>query len=83
MGRGSGFQTPVIRLMYLFIKFPGLLQAMRDILAATRAADADPTVKAIIITGEGTKAFAAGADIKEMAGQPYAQVQLPTAAYIS
>lgn len=52
-------------------------QAMKEILEAGRAADSDPNVKAIIITGSGSKAFAAGADIKEMASQTYAQVCLP------
>eukprot|EP00884_Botryococcus_braunii_P003099 jgi/Botrbrau1/12790/Bobra.117_1s0009.1 len=48
-------------------------QAMAEILSAARTADADPSVKAIIITGSGNRAFAAGADIKEMASQKYAQ----------
>lgn len=50
---------------------------MKEILEAGRAADSDPNVKAIIITGSGSKAFAAGADIKEMASQTYAQVRSP------
>eukprot|EP00850_Spirogloea_muscicola_P020530 SM000219S06675 [mRNA] locus=s219:28334:29998:- [translate_table: standard] len=38
---------------------------LRDVVAAFRALDAAPQVGAIVLTGEG-KAFAAGADIKEM-----------------
>ena len=41
---------------------------MREVAAATQALDADPTVGCIVITGS-EKAFAAGADIKEMAEQ--------------
>ena len=36
-----------------------------EINATTRQLDADPSVAAIVITGD-EKAFAAGADIKEM-----------------
>ena len=35
---------------------------------ALSAADKDPTVRVLIITGSGAKAFVAGADIKERAG---------------
>ena len=41
---------------------------MNDVVDAATAFDADPGVGAIVITGS-AKAFAAGADIKEMAGQ--------------
>ncbi|MCF8709434.1 enoyl-CoA hydratase [Rhizorhapis sp. SPR117] len=37
--------------------------------AAIRAADADETVKAIIVTGRGERAFSAGMDLKELASQ--------------
>ncbi len=40
----------------------------REILAAARSYDADPSVGAIVITGS-SRAFAAGADIKEMAAK--------------
>ncbi|WP_433528447.1 enoyl-CoA hydratase [Micromonospora sp. CA-263727] len=49
------------------------LQVMRDLTAATAALDAAAAVKAIIITGS-AKAFAAGADIKEMAGRSYSEM---------
>lgn len=42
---------------------------MASLDATLRAADADPSVKAIVIRGEGSKAFAAGADISEFEGQ--------------
>ena len=42
---------------------------------AAHALDKRPDVKAIIITGDGTKAFAAGADIMEMADQTYDEVR--------
>ena len=47
---------------------------MEEIVSAARALDQDPQVKALIITGEGSKAFAAGADIKEMASHEYSEV---------
>ncbi len=47
---------------------------MQEVATAAEAMDADPGVRAIIITGEGSKAFAAGADIKEMSTLTYSQV---------
>ncbi|MYM18756.1 enoyl-CoA hydratase [Brevibacterium sp. 5221] len=41
------------------------MQVLTDVTDAAAAFDADPEVKAIVITGSG-RAFAAGADIKEM-----------------
>ncbi|MCO4239282.1 enoyl-CoA hydratase [Pseudarthrobacter raffinosi] len=43
---------------------------MDQLVAAVAAMDADPGVGAVVITGS-SKAFAAGADIKEMASQGY------------
>ncbi len=43
-------------------------QVMRDIVAAASAFDADPQIGAIVVTGS-ERAFAAGADIKEMESQ--------------
>jgi len=40
-------------------------QTMRDVVAAAEAYDADPGIGAIVVTGS-ERAFAAGADIKEM-----------------
>ncbi len=39
-----------------------------ELVAALEALDGDERVRAIVITGAGERAFAAGADIKEMAG---------------
>ncbi|ELT45111.1 enoyl-CoA hydratase [Arthrobacter nitrophenolicus] len=43
---------------------------MEELVSAVTAMDSDPGVGAVVITGSG-KAFAAGADIKEMAAQGY------------
>ena len=48
---------------------------MQEIVSAAQHLDRQSSVKALIITGEGTKAFAAGADIKEMACQTYSEVR--------
>lgn len=49
-------------------------QVMREVTAAAAAFDADPGIGAIIITGAGGKAFAAGADIKEMSELSFSEV---------
>jgi enoyl-CoA hydratase len=43
-------------------------QQLRDAIAAFAGLKEDRSVRAVILTGAGEKAFAAGADIKEMAG---------------
>ncbi|WP_336205937.1 enoyl-CoA hydratase/isomerase family protein [Nonomuraea sp. LPB2021202275-12-8] len=48
-------------------------QVQREIAEAARAVDADPGVHAVILYG-GERVFAAGADIKEMAGMSYADM---------
>jgi enoyl-CoA hydratase/carnithine racemase len=48
-------------------------QLMDEMTAALDAAEADPAVRCIVITGS-ERAFAAGADIKEMASKSYAEV---------
>ena len=48
-------------------------QVMNEVTAAAAEFDADPSIGAIIITGS-AKAFAAGADIKEMADLSFAEV---------
>ncbi|MBM4344800.1 MAG: 3-hydroxyacyl-CoA dehydrogenase/enoyl-CoA hydratase family protein [Deltaproteobacteria bacterium] len=40
----------------------------REIAAALRGAEGDPEVVGVVITGQGTKAFASGADIAALAG---------------
>lgn len=47
------------------------LTVLEDVTAAAAAADADDSLRAIILTGSG-KAFAAGADIKQMASLDFA-----------
>jgi enoyl-CoA hydratase len=44
----------------------GLIEALTDVLEAL---DAEPACRAIVITGAGDRAFAAGADIAELAAQ--------------
>lgn len=51
-------------------------QVMKDIVLAAHTFQQDSAVGAIVLTGEGSKAFAAGADIKEMASKTYSQVAL-------
>jgi len=48
---------------------------MRDLTAAAAAADSDPRVRAIVVTGSGDRAFAAGADVKELAGVTHDEVK--------
>ena len=48
-------------------------QLVAEIVAALRAFDADASVGAVVLTGS-ERAFAAGADIKEMAGREFADV---------
>ncbi len=48
-------------------------QVTAELAAAAREADADQAVRAVILYG-GEKVFAAGADIKEMAGADYASM---------
>ena len=49
---------------------------LADLTAAFRAYDADPTQRCLVLTGSGEKAFAAGADIKQMADKPGADFYL-------
>ena len=49
-------------------------QVMREVTAAATEFDDDPGIGAIIITGSGDKAFAAGADIKEMSTMSFSEV---------
>ncbi|MFF7601778.1 enoyl-CoA hydratase [Streptomyces mirabilis] len=51
------------------------LQVMNEVVAATEALDRDPHVGCIVLTGS-AKAFAAGADIKEMRPQSYLDMYL-------
>ncbi|GAA2792400.1 enoyl-CoA hydratase [Crossiella cryophila] len=51
------------------------LELMREVTTAARELDRDPDIGALVITGS-AKAFAAGADIKEMQPNSYPQVYL-------
>ncbi|MCX2185782.1 enoyl-CoA hydratase [Streptomyces sp. SKN60] len=51
------------------------LQIMEEVVAATEALDRDPEIGCIVLTGS-AKAFAAGADIKEMQPQGYMDMYL-------
>ncbi len=58
---------------------PEALNALNSTLTGELAAfldsvETDDAVRCVILTGSGTKAFAAGADIKEMANQSYAEM---------
>jgi enoyl-CoA hydratase len=46
-----------------------------DLAAALESLDADPAVRAVVITGSGNRAFAAGADIRELEPQSSASLQ--------
>ncbi|KAK9806308.1 hypothetical protein WJX72_009578 [[Myrmecia] bisecta] len=46
-------------------------QVMKEVCSAAAEMDKDNNIHVIIITGEGNKAFAAGADIKEMVDMDY------------
>ncbi len=70
-------ETPVAGVLLIRLNRPAVLnalnaQVMRELAAALTAADGDPAVRVIILTGS-DKAFAAGADIAEMAGQSFAE----------
>lgn len=45
-----------------------------ELAAALEALDADRSCRAVVITGSGSRAFAAGADIRELAPQTYASL---------
>ncbi len=49
------------------------LALMRELAAEMTSLDADPDVRCIVLTGS-DKAFAAGADVKEMAGKGFAEM---------
>mmetsp|Transcript_17385 Transcript_17385/g.44167 ORF Transcript_17385/g.44167 Transcript_17385/m.44167 type:complete len:326 (+) Transcript_17385:116-1093(+) len=49
-------------------------EVMEGVVAAAQAFDASPEVRALVLTGAGEKAFACGADIKEMSTKSHSQV---------
>jgi len=48
-------------------------QVLEELITAFAAFEADPSQRCAVLTGSGEKAFAAGADIKEMAEKPAAE----------
>ena len=65
---------PVAGVALVTIERPDVLNALSfdlldELAAALAALDADPACRAIVLTGSGTRAFAAGADIRELAVQ--------------
>ena len=71
-------ETPAEGVRLIRLNRPQALNALNDqmmdeLTAALDEAEADPAIRCMIITGS-DRAFAAGADIKEMAAKTYAQV---------
>ena len=69
---GSG--QPPAGVALVTIDRPEALNALSfavlaQLVTAVRALDADPACRCIVLTGSGSRAFAAGADIRELAGQ--------------
>src|SRR5207237_1205191 len=69
---GADGSIPGVALMT--INRPEALNALSfdlldELAGALDALDGDPACRAIVLTGSGTRAFAAGADIKELAAQ--------------
>lgn len=50
-------------------------ELIEELLTQLKALDADDSVRVIVLTGSGSKAFAAGADIKEMSRRDFVQAQ--------
>ncbi|MEO5940320.1 MAG: enoyl-CoA hydratase-related protein [Candidatus Limnocylindrales bacterium] len=67
-------EDPVDGVALVTIERPDVLNALSfdlldELAAALATLDTDPACRAIVLTGSGTRAFAAGADIKELAVQ--------------
>ena len=67
-------ERPADGVVLLTLDRPEVLNALsfallRELDDALAAADADPACHAVVITGSGERAFAAGVDIKELAAQ--------------
>ncbi len=70
----GGDGEPIAGVALVTLDRPRALNALSFALLgqladAVEALDADPAVRAVVITGAGTRAFAAGADVAELAGQ--------------
>jgi enoyl-CoA hydratase len=76
-GRAAGAEIPgpaAAHVALVTLDRPAQLNALsfsllRQLAAALEALDADPACRCIVLTGAGDRAFAAGADIHELAGQ--------------
>ena len=69
-----GRDGPIAGVALVTIERPDVLNALSfdlldDLADALAGLDADPRCRAIVLTGSGTRAFAAGADIRELATQ--------------
>jgi enoyl-CoA hydratase len=69
-----GSDGPIAGVALVTIERPDVLNALSfdlldDLADALAGLDADPRCRAIVLTGSGTRAFAAGADIRELATQ--------------
>ncbi|MFP5330578.1 MAG: enoyl-CoA hydratase-related protein, partial [Alphaproteobacteria bacterium] len=49
-------------------------EVLKDLISAFAAYDADESQRCLVLTGSGEKAFAAGADIKEMQPQGFSEM---------
>ena len=70
----AGSDGPIAGVALVTIERPDVLNALSfdlldDLASALGGLDADPSCRAIVLTGSGTRAFAAGADIRELATQ--------------
>jgi enoyl-CoA hydratase len=69
-----GSDGPIAGVALVTIERPDVLNALSfdlldELADALAGLDADPRCRAIVLTGSGTRAFAAGADIRELATQ--------------
>jgi enoyl-CoA hydratase len=72
--QAGGPDGPIDGVALVTLDRPEVLNALdfaliRELTDALEALDADPACRAIVITGAGERAFAAGADIRELATQ--------------
>ncbi len=70
----AGAGGPIEGVALVTLDRPKVLNALdfaliKDLTDALEALDRDPTCRAIVITGAGERAFAAGADVRELARQ--------------
>ena len=76
-----GRDGPVGGVALVTIERPDVRNALNfdlldELAAAFASLDADPTCRVIVLTGSGSRAFAAGADIRELSGQTPISLQV-------